>query len=112
MDGFDGTDAMKDVGVHGLMSYEGEDGGDLCEVLSILFKFKGEGVRLVHKSNGVSSDGFLCTDDRQVPFAAIDDMMLERIRGERWDTLGSEFVSWLILRLFTMDALSDISFWY
>ena len=76
------------------------------------FKFRGDGVRLVHKSNGVSSEGFLCTDDRQVPFAAIDDMMLERIRGDRLDTVGSEFVSWLMLRLFTMDALSDISFWY
>lgn len=89
--GFDVIDVTNDVGVLGLMSYDGDEGGDpLRELFSKLLKCKGDGtlcngdgVRLVHKSKGISSIGFLGIE-RQVPFPAIEDIMLDNIRGESW----------------------------
>ena len=94
MDGFDDNEAIKDVGVLGLISYDGDEGGDRRELLSTLFKYTGDGVRLVHKSNGISSTGFLGTV-RQVPFPAIDDIILDNIRGEMW--VAGEEASWGML---------------
>ena len=79
--GFDETEVIKDVGVLGLISYDGDEGGDLREPPSIEFRFNGEGVLLVHKSNGVSSTGFFGIE-RQVPFPAIEDIKFEIINGE------------------------------
>ena len=81
-DGFDVTDAINEVGVLGLMSYGGDEGGDLRDAVSIVFKCNGEGDRLVHRSNGISSTGFWGID-RQVPLPAIEDMILDKIKGER-----------------------------
>ena len=79
--GLDETEVIKEVGVLGPISYGGDEGGDQRELLSIEFRFNGEGVLLVHKSNGVSSTGFLGIE-RQVPLPAIEDIKFEINNGE------------------------------
>ena len=74
------TEATNEVGVLGLISYDGDEGGDLRKWLSKLLKCKGDGVRFVHKSKGISSTGFLGIE-RQVPFPVIEDIILDNIRG-------------------------------
>ena len=110
MDGFEDNDAIKDVGVLGLISYDGDEGGDRRELLSTPFKYTGDGVRLVHKSNGISSTGFFGID-KQVPFPAIEDMILDNISGERWVAVGEED-SWFKLPVEACVGYSDINFWY
>ena len=78
---FDETDVINEVGVLGLISYEGDEGGDRRELLSVKFRFKGEGVLFVHRSKGVSSVG-LFGIDKQVRLSAIEDIILESNKGE------------------------------
>ena len=107
IEGFDVTDVTKDVGVLGLISYEGEEGGDLRELFSKLFNCKGDGVRLVHKSKGISSIGFLGIE-RHVPFPEIEDIILDNIRGERWFVRALD--SWFTFPAAMVDGYSEISF--
>ena len=79
--GLDETEVIRDVGVLGLISYEGDEGGDRRELPSIEFRFNGEGLLLVLKFSGVSSVNFFGID-RHVPFPAIEDIKLESIKGE------------------------------
>ena len=78
---FDETDVINEVGVLGLISYEGDEGGDRRELPSVKFRFKGEGVLFVHRSKGVSSVG-LFGIDKQVRLSAIEDIILESNKGE------------------------------
>ena len=106
---FDGTDVINEVGVLGLISYEGDEGGDRLEQPSVKFRFKGEGVLLVHRSKGVSSVGLFGTD-KQVRLSAIEDIILESNKGEIWLRLFGG--SCRVVSKFAVVAYSDINFWY
>ena len=107
--GLDETEVIKEVGVLGPISYGGDEGGDQRELPSIEFRFNGEGVLLVHKSNGVSSTGFLGIE-RQVPLPAIEDIKFEINNGENWLRLVGG--SCLAFSKFTFAGYSDINLWY
>jgi hypothetical protein len=105
--GFDVIDVTIDVGVLGLISYDGDEGGDLRELFSKLLRCNGDGVRLVHKSKGISSIGFFGIE-RHVPFPAIEDIILDNMKGERWFVRALD--SWLTLPVDMVDGCSEISF--
>jgi hypothetical protein len=105
--GFDVIDVTIDVGVLGLISYDGDEGGDLRELFSKLLRCNGDGVRLVHKSKGISSIGFFGIE-RHVPFPAIEDIILDNMKGERWFVRALD--SWFTLPVDILDGCSEISF--
>ena len=63
----------------------------------------------MHRFSGISSTGFLGIE-RQPPFPAIEDIILDNIRGESW--VAEEESSGFELPVEKFGGYADISFWY